>query len=241
MTRPEGRRPRDGRAFVTGYASAGWAALGLVVALAALSVPVGLRPARPPGVAGVDGGWLGWMLATRSAPLDGLARACDAIWAGPVYVGLCLVAVAVLLIRRRPLAAAYIVVTVVVASRIGALMKIVIGRPRPPLTDRLFPAHELAFPSGHSVDAAALVTAVVLLAVAARPAVRWPAVAVGAALVALAMWSRVYAGVHWLSDTVAGALLGTATALALWCAAGAWTHHRDAGPGPGRGAAGSGR
>lgn len=40
-----------------------------------------------------------------------------------------------------------------------------------------------------------------------------------------------YAAVHWLSDTVAGALLGAATALALWCAAGTVTRRtrgRDA-------------
>ena len=30
------------------------------------------------------------------------------------------------------------------------------------------------------------------------------------------MWSRTYLHVHWLTDTIAGALLGVAAALAVW-------------------------
>ena len=68
------------------------------------------------------------------------------------------------------------------------------------------PPTSSSFPSGHAASAAAFVTAV---------AMESPAVgAVLAPLAATVGYSRVHTGVHWPSDVVAGALLGTGVALA---------------------------
>lgn len=209
---------------MTGPRAYGLAAVGLALALAALAVPVAVHPAHPAVLAGLDHAWLRLMLSTRSRPLDAAARALNLTWAGPVYGFLCLVAAGGLLARRRYRAAAYAAATIVVATRLSALLKAVIDRPRPPVAVELFRPPESAFPSGHSVDAAALVAALAVTAVATRPGRRWTAaiVAAAAVLVAAVMWSRTYAGVHWLTDTVAGALLGVAVACALRWAADVW-------------------
>lgn len=215
---------------MTGTRAYGLGALLSALALAVLTLPVAAHPARPAVLSGPDHAWLRVMLDVRAAQLDAVAHALDLTWAGPVYGFVCLVAVAGLVVRRRYRAALYLVLTVVAATRLSSLMKAVIARPRPPVDTQLFHAYEPAFPSGHSVDAAALVTALAVTAVATRPARRWTTLIVTAAvaLIATVMWSRTYAGVHWLSDTVAGVLLGVAVALALAWATGVWAAWRRA-------------
>jgi hypothetical protein len=71
-----------------------------------------------------------------------------------------------------------------------------------------------AFPSGHATDAAAVYGMLaVLLARPGRPAARVAAVAGAGGLVGLVGLSRLYLGVHWLTDVVAGVGLG-----AIWIA-----------------------
>lgn len=210
---------------MTGTRASGLAAVAAALALAVLTFPVAAHPVHPAVLYGIDHAWLRLMLGTRTGPLNDVARALNLVWAGPAYWFVCLVAIGGLLARRRYRAAAYVTATVTVATLLSHLLKAVTARPRPPAGTQLFHAAEMAFPSGHSVDAAALVTALAVTAVATRPAHRWTAAIVTAAavLVATVMWSRTYAGVHWLSDTVGGVLLGVAVALALRWAAGAWT------------------
>jgi undecaprenyl-diphosphatase len=64
------------------------------------------------------------------------------------------------------------------------------------------PPHSGSMPSGHATTAAAAATAVAFL----YPELRLPAVV----LAALICLSRVYLGVHFVSDVVVGALLGAA-------------------------------
>ncbi|WP_232248744.1 phosphatase PAP2 family protein [Streptacidiphilus rugosus] len=88
--------------------------------------------------------------------------------------------------------------------------------------DRQRPVHPLvlvdhgSFPSGHAFGAALLVVLVGALFVPAARRGRWWLF--GCLFVLTMMWSRTWLHAHWLSDTVAGALAGTATALLLWCA-----------------------
>jgi|SRR5215210_2331131 len=96
------------------------------------------------------------------------------------------------------------------ASQIASL----IGRPRPfvddPATVHLFTAHaaDAGFPSDHATAAFAIATAILL-----RNR-RWGLLALAMAIV-LAV-GRVAVGVHFPSDVIAGAVLGSATALLLY-------------------------
>lgn len=133
---------------------------------------------------------------------------------GPAFV---LAALAVdLLARRRPLAipwaALLTLASVLAGSAASSAAKLAFERPRPPLGDAGIAAvgtlpSSWSFPSGHATTAFAAAVALGLLC----PRLRLPALVLAAA-VAL---SRVYLGVHYAADVVAGAALGAVIGVAL--------------------------
>lgn len=124
------------------------------------------------------------------------------------------VCVALVVVRRWLEAVALVVVTGA-SSAVGQVMKYAIGRQRPPLADRLVTAHAPSFPSGHSLGSAAVVGFVAALVVlgSSRIAIRTAAVIVACVFVVLVGCSRVYLGVHWTTDVVAGWLTGSCLVL----------------------------
>jgi len=101
-------------------------------------------------------------------------------------------------------------VSLIVAFLVYPPLKRFVARPRPchhaaHLADALQPLDRYSFPSGHAMTAAAFG---VPIAVAA-PA---PAALIVVAGCALVSWSRVALGHHYLSDVVAGTILGAAIA-----------------------------
>ena len=93
-----------------------------------------------------------------------------------------------------------------VASGLNALIKGAVDRSRPPaaidLQALIGVPGSSSFPSGHAMTAFAAAGAIAVLA----PRLRLPALA----LAALVAFSRVYLGVHFWLDIVAGAALGLA-------------------------------
>ena len=102
----------------------------------------------------------------------------------------------------------------------AALLKVVVGRERPVVADAVWDHDGLSFPSGHATNSTAMALGLTLLL--------WPLVgphtrrllAVGAALfVTLVVLDRVFLGVHYPSDVVAGMLFGgglTYAASRIW-------------------------
>lgn len=90
---------------------------------------------------------------------------------------------------------------------IGA--KLAFARERPSLWESIAPETTYSFPSGHAMGSMTLACVLVLLAWHTRW--RWPVVAVMAPFVLLVGLSRVYLGVHYPSDILAG-----------WAVASAW-------------------
>jgi undecaprenyl-diphosphatase len=98
-------------------------------------------------------------------------------------------------------------------------LKHLIGRDRPPSGDRLLQIETFSMPSGH-----AMMSTVVygLMAVAGYQGTRWVRthrwVLAAAPILAVAIgWSRVYLGVHWMTDVIAGWVIGV-----LYVAAASW-------------------
>jgi undecaprenyl-diphosphatase len=87
--------------------------------------------------------------------------------------------------------------------------KAAFARERPSLWESIAPETNFSFPSGHAMGSMTLALALVLLAWPTRW--RWPVLAAMAAFVPMVGLSRVYLGVHWPSDILAG-----------WAAASAW-------------------
>jgi undecaprenyl-diphosphatase len=114
--------------------------------------------------------------------------------------------------RRRWWALAAFVLIYAVSDASTELMKHALSRPRP--TDSLVHVTGLSFPSGQTVAITATTIALVLLLVPPG-AVRRILLGLALALSLAVAWSRVYLGAHWLSDTVAGVLLGACLAVGI--------------------------
>ncbi|WP_019544623.1 phosphatase PAP2 family protein [Streptomyces sulphureus] len=144
----------------------------------------------------------------------------DWIW-DPWTMRLLLAGGVVLLLRRGELArAAWVAAAAVLGAVVQQALKTVVGRPRPRWLVPVDSAEYAAMPSGHAMTAA--LTFVLLIWVVRGAAVRNAAVVVAAVSVVGVCFTRLVLGVHWLSDTVAGALLGGAlgfAAVAAWAAA----------------------
>jgi len=134
----------------------------------------------------------------------------------PVSVGVIVAIVAtVLIIQHRYRWAIYLVGT----TGLGALMLIELkryfARARPDLAEALRRASGYSFPSGHAMGSTIVFGALGYLALRSLRTWRAKAAALAAAftLVITIALSRVYLGVHWISDVGAGVAVG-----ALWVA-----------------------
>ena len=119
---------------------------------------------------------------------------------------------------------------------ITTLLKDAFQRDRPPAILHAVRAINASFPSGHAaLSATVFLTLGALIAhFAERRRVRVYALAAAVILSVLVGCSRVYLGVHWPTDVLAGWCVGSAWALLWWAAAIAWerTGHRRLSTGP---------
>jgi undecaprenyl-diphosphatase len=119
--------------------------------------------------------------------------------------------VATLLARRRLRLASYVVVTALSGAVITPGIKQLVGRLRPVVDAPIIMAPGPSFPSGHTLTVTLWVGIVLLVLLPALPSrTRRTAVGAGVVVVLLVGLSRVGLGVHYLSDVVAGWLLGGA-------------------------------
>jgi membrane-associated phospholipid phosphatase len=183
---------------------------GALLAGAVLVGALVLLPSTAPAVQAVDDAVWDWAGDVRNAPTTGIAVALSWLGSGLVNWPLRGAVLALLAWRRHWLRAAALVLAVVTSELLIGPVKAATDRPRP--AGALMETSGASFPSGHAIATA--VTAVGLVLVLARPGPsrwRWE---VNAVLITSVMaLSRVYLRAHWLSDTVAGALLGAGLAL----------------------------
>ena len=132
-----------------------------------------------------------------------------------------------LMIRRYWLTLALVLAGTVSGSVVVILTKNLVGRARPTLTDHLVQVSSLSFPSGHAANSAIvyLTMAVLINRTVSDRIGRAYISAAAVILVGLIGFSRVYVGVHWPSDVLAGWAFGTLWAVAWW-AIGRWTAGR---------------
>ncbi|MGI8332025.1 phosphatase PAP2 family protein [Actinomadura scrupuli] len=113
--------------------------------------------------------------------------------------------------------------TVVAGGLIGLAVKVLVGRSRPRLLDAIAHAPGGSFPSGHAMTAALGCAMIVLILLPLLPgARRWLAWGAATVITLVAGACRVALGVHYLSDVVAGWILGAAIVLATTAAFEAW-------------------
>ena len=161
----------------------------------------------------IDSVWLS-MIGVDPGSAGYAAAATLAAVGSAVGVSLCVgIASAWLFVAGSRVNAVVLATTAVVGVACSELLKLLIARPRP--FDALLEPPGFSYPSGHSMGAAALATGLALVALAhvgARRSRAWVIIA-AVSWVTLMMWSRTALHVHWLSDTIAGALLGWSVAV----------------------------
>lgn len=103
--------------------------------------------------------------------------------------------------------------TMILAPLTVTLIKNLVDRPRPSLAHRLVEESTYSFPSGHSTSTAAFCLALFLTTYPALSKRSRRILGVGLGGLALTIgFSRIYVGVHWASDVLAGLALGATIA-----------------------------
>lgn len=126
-----------------------------------------------------------------------------------------------LILRRKHHTALYLVIATGGGILASTLLKAAFDRARPDLVPHGQAVYTSSFPSGHSMLAAATLLTIGALLAGAQPNLRLKAYLLGAAVLItlLVGASRVYLGVHWPSDVLAGWTAGAAWALLCWAVA----------------------
>jgi undecaprenyl-diphosphatase len=130
------------------------------------------------------------------------------------------VATLAFLIHRRWAHATVMAGTALAAQLCSSLLKSFYDRPRPDLVPHGVDVYSASFPSGHSMLSAATYLTLAALIASLETKRRSKVLVFGLALILMAAigFSRVYMGVHWPSDVLAGWCAGAAWALAAWLA-----------------------
>ena len=148
-------------------------------------------------------------------PLVAVAKILTGIGAWPTVFAAALATATWALTRRRRIDAMALVIGVALSPLIVSVAKAAYDRDRP--FGGLVDVSDAAYPSGHTAYAVTLVAcATVLVRAGSGWAVRFAAVTVAVALVAVVGATRVYLRVHHLTDVLGGAAVATA----LWAIVG---------------------
>ncbi len=107
----------------------------------------------------------------------------------------------------------YLTLTVLSSGFLNRTAKLLIHRERPHLWDTPFPELDYAFPSGHAMLSMTLFVVLVTLTWGSR----WASLVLvlGGLFVVAIAWTRLYLGVHYPSDIVAGWMLGLAWSIGM--------------------------
>ncbi len=119
----------------------------------------------------------------------------------------------ILLGYRRWRSLTYLIVTVIGSGLINRIAKELLHRVRPHLWESSAPQFDFAFPSGHATVSMTLVAALIILTWGSRW--NWLVALSGGSFVVAIAWTRLYLGVHFPSDILAGWLVSLAWAIGV--------------------------
>jgi undecaprenyl-diphosphatase len=165
--------------------------------------------------------------AVGHGPFVTAMNTLSTLGSAPVYIAVFAVVVGWLLWRRLPRLALFVVVTVAGSSLLNQVVKVAVDRSRPVLPDPVAHANGMSFPSGHAQSAVVAYSVLLLVFLPVLRGIWRPtAVAVAVLMVLGIGFSRVALGVHYVSDVLAGYVLGGAWVLAMAAAFNAWRVER---------------
>ncbi len=138
---------------------------------------------------------------------------------GGTVIVIITISVAGFLILQKNYSALWLILAATIGGAlVGLGLKELMGRERPPLIFHLVYVDTLSFPSGHSMMSAVvyLTQAVLLARIQQKKSIRIYMITIALSLTFLIGISRVYLGVHYPTDVLAGWSLGIAWAYFCW-------------------------
>jgi undecaprenyl-diphosphatase len=163
--------------------------------------------------------------------LDHAAADLTALGSVAVLAVIALLVGGFLMLRRKWVETGLVAIAFAGGLAISQALKAVFDRQRPPEEYRAAEILNASFPSGHALlSAVVFLTLGAMLAQAAKGrALRIYVMSAAIALTVIVGVTRVYLGVHWATDVLAGWAAGAAWATACWLA-GRWLMNRAATP-----------
>lgn len=181
-----------------------------------LLIAVGLGLWRLTGIVrGLDHRLIATLVRQRTATLTDAAHASSVLGRSWVLIPATLL-LGLVLFPRLGSRAFGPLVAVLGAQQLQNIIKWLVHRPRPAVV-HLEHVTSSSFPSGHATQSAAAGVALILLTRGAPRKQRIVAVLIAAAYMVAVSASRVYLGVHYPTDVIAGTLLGS-----IWGATAVW-------------------
>ncbi len=119
----------------------------------------------------------------------------------------------ILLLKRKWRSLTYLLTTVIGSTIINRTAKEIMHRVRPQLWESPTPEFDYAFPSGHAMTSMTLVAALAILTWGSVWC--WLVLIFGSAFVVAIAWTRLYLGVHFPSDILAGWMVSLAWAIGV--------------------------
>lgn len=133
-------------------------------------------------------------------------------------VGFSIVAIAILMLLRKKQEAFFFAITLISGEIIKELLKFIIQRPRPDASLALIQEGGYSFPSGHAMMSVVFYGMVgYFIYKLCRK--KWQKIIISITtliIIFLIGFSRIYLGVHWTSDVIAGWLIGFLVLGATW-------------------------
>jgi membrane-associated phospholipid phosphatase len=171
--------------------------------------------AKNPKLENVDVRAHSWAISKRTASDTSFFELMSNIGSPVGMTSIAAIVAIVLAIRKRFRWMFYLIITAGGGALMNLELKRYFARARPDIAEMLLKASGYSFPSGHAMGSTVVLCALSYLA--ARTATRWrwkaACLALAWTLILSISLSRVYLGVHWISDVAAGICIG-----GLWVA-----------------------
>lgn len=155
-----------------------------------------------------------WMGAHHTPTLDAIMVEVTALGTGTVVLMIVVVAGLFLTLTQHKYSAILLLVATGGGLVLNGVLKLGFDRPRPSIFIPTVQTVSSSFPSGHAMSSAIVYGTVAYLAARLhrRRYARWLVMMFALAVIVLISFSRMYLGVHYPSDVLAGVIIGLAWA-----------------------------